>query len=303
MANLGPAPKVQFFNTNGDFLVGGKVYTYAAGTTTPLETYTDSSSASLNSNPVILNARGEANIWFGAGVYKVKLTDSNDVEIWTVDNVAAYATSVSPAFTGSTTISATTSTPALTVTQTGPGPVVRFQDSSDPDSTPFIIASNGYVGIGTASPISELEVNGTITGAWAYLPSGTTMMFIQAVAPTGWTKSTTHNNKALRIVSGAGGGSGGTIDFTTAFNVVAVSGTVGGHALTIDEIPSHNHLYTSPILGAVAVSAGGLTINNTGVASGTGTGSTGNNQTHTHTFTGTVDMSVKYVDAIIAVKD
>lgn len=57
--------------------------------------------------------------------------------------------------------------------------------------------------------------------AWAtfggYIPSGTTMLFAQAAAPVGWTKLTTHNNKALRVVSGTGGGSGGSVGFTTAF--------------------------------------------------------------------------------------
>lgn len=303
MANLGPAPKVQFFDSNGNFLTGGKVYTYAAGTTTPLATYTDSSGATPNTNPVILNSRGEANIWFGGGSYKLKLTTADNVEIWTVDNIVASITSVSPAFTGSVTIDSATSTPALKVTQYGPGPALRVQDSADPDITPFIVTSNGYVGVGTPSPVSELQVVGTITGAWAYLPAGTTMLFAQTSAPTGWTKSTTHNNKALRVVSGAGGGSGGSIAFTSAFNVVAVTGSVGGHALTIDEIPSHNHSYTAPTAGVYLVQGGGVTINNTGTAPGTGTGSTGNGQTHSHTFTGSVDMSVQYVDVIIAVKD
>jgi len=59
MAVLAPQPKAQFFDANGSPLVGGKVYTYAAGTTTPLATYTDASAATPNTNPVILDSRGE----------------------------------------------------------------------------------------------------------------------------------------------------------------------------------------------------------------------------------------------------
>jgi hypothetical protein len=63
------------------------LYSYAAGTTTPLATYTDYGGGTANSNPVILDSRGEANVWFGTDQYKLKLTDADDVEIYTVDNL------------------------------------------------------------------------------------------------------------------------------------------------------------------------------------------------------------------------
>lgn len=87
MANLSPSPKLQFFDANGNPLAGGKLYTYAAGTTTPLATYTDQSGSTPNTNPVILDSRGEAAIWLGVASYKLKLTTATDVEIWTVDNI------------------------------------------------------------------------------------------------------------------------------------------------------------------------------------------------------------------------
>jgi hypothetical protein len=89
MAVLSPPPKAQFFDANGEPLVGGKVFTYAAGTTTPLATYTTSGGATANANPVILDARGEADIWYAPGVsYKVVLKTGADATIWTVDNIA-----------------------------------------------------------------------------------------------------------------------------------------------------------------------------------------------------------------------
>lgn len=83
----------QFFDSNGNPLSGGKLYTYAAGTTTPQATYTSSSGATPNANPIILNAAGRLNgsgeIWLTEGVnYKFVLTDNNDVLIGTYDNIS-----------------------------------------------------------------------------------------------------------------------------------------------------------------------------------------------------------------------
>lgn len=300
MAVLTPAPKMQFFDINGEPLVGGKVYTYQAGTTTPLVTYTDYTGASANPNPVILNARGEAPIWLGSGIYKFKLTDANDVEIWTVDYIGAPLSSVSPALTGNVTIDADSSSPALKITQTGFGLALRVQDAADPDATPFAVDANGNVGIGTASPSSALEIAapGVFTGAWAYLPAGTAMVFAQTAAPTGWTKSTTHNNKALRVVSGAAG-SGGSVAFTTAFSATRVlSGSTDGHALTIAEIPAHTHSQEIMALGVNFASGAGYN-----TSTGT-TGSAGGGGAHSHTLaSGSVNLDVQYVDVIIAVKN
>lgn len=93
MAVLAPQPKAQFFDASGSPLVGGKVFTYAAGTTTPLETYTDETGTTPNTNPVILDSRGECNLWFSpASSYKVVLKSATDVLQWTVDNISTYGT-------------------------------------------------------------------------------------------------------------------------------------------------------------------------------------------------------------------
>lgn len=93
MAVLAPEPKAQFLDANGAPLAGGKVYTYAAGTTTPLATYTNAGGLVPNTNPVILDARGEADLWYASGTsYKVILKDANDATIWTVDNIATTGT-------------------------------------------------------------------------------------------------------------------------------------------------------------------------------------------------------------------
>lgn len=85
---LSPSPKQQFFTAGGVPLVAGKLYTYAAGTSTPLATYQDSSGTVSNTNPVILDSRGEANVWLTpSDAYKFVLRDSTDALIWTVDNI------------------------------------------------------------------------------------------------------------------------------------------------------------------------------------------------------------------------
>lgn len=87
MGRLIPNAKARFFDSNGDPLVGGKLYTYLAGTTTPLATYSDNE-VTPNANPVVLDANGEADIWLAAASnYKLVLKDADEVTQWTVDDV------------------------------------------------------------------------------------------------------------------------------------------------------------------------------------------------------------------------
>jgi len=78
-------PKFKAFDTNGKPLVGGKVYTYNAGATTAQKTYGTASHTVTNTNPVVLNAAGEADI-YATGTIKLILKDSSDHTLWTVDN-------------------------------------------------------------------------------------------------------------------------------------------------------------------------------------------------------------------------
>ncbi len=80
----------QFFNDNGDPLTGGKLYIYAAGTTTPAVTYTSQNGGTAHSNPIILDAAGRVadEIWLTSdATYKFQLKDSTDVLIGTYDNI------------------------------------------------------------------------------------------------------------------------------------------------------------------------------------------------------------------------
>ena len=101
--SLSPTPKLQFFDANGAPLVGGLLYTYAAGTTTPLATYTDSTGVSANTNPIVLDSRGEANVWLSGAIYKFALYTSASVLIWTVDNINGSTFGVNATGDGTTT--------------------------------------------------------------------------------------------------------------------------------------------------------------------------------------------------------
>lgn len=85
---LAPVLKQKFFDGNGNPLVGGKLYSYEAGTDTPLATYADANGDAENENPVELDANGEASIWMSVDTaYKFTLTDADDVPMWTTDVV------------------------------------------------------------------------------------------------------------------------------------------------------------------------------------------------------------------------
>ena len=82
-------PTPQFFDDNGDPLVGGKLFFYENGTSTPQATYSDDALTVANSNPVILDSAGRApNIYASADVeYRVVLKNSIDDIQWTRDDV------------------------------------------------------------------------------------------------------------------------------------------------------------------------------------------------------------------------
>lgn len=97
-AYLLPVPKARFWNQAGNApLVGGKVYTYQAGTAIPLASYTDSTGLVPNTNPVILDGSGEADIWL-SGNYKIVLQDSTGTQQWSVDNVSDIGTAIANIF-------------------------------------------------------------------------------------------------------------------------------------------------------------------------------------------------------------
>ena len=161
------------------------------------------------------------------------------------------------------------------------------------------------------------------------IPAGSLMLFQQSSAPTGWTKATAHDNKALRVVTGSAS-SGGSNTFAAAFNnnqtvsgttsstSVTITGSTASHTLTVDQIPSHDHREGSNSeFGTTSSTYTGATRNTGNANDGRNfqTETTGGGQghthdvgslaggAHTHTFSDTFNLDVQYVDVIICSKD
>ncbi|MFL6601838.1 MAG: glycosyl hydrolase family 28-related protein [Steroidobacteraceae bacterium] len=85
---LAPQVPFRYTDNNGNPLVGGKVWTYINQTTTLQTTYNNAALTSANLNPIILNSRGECDIYLPAGkAFTFKITDSLDNVLKTVDGI------------------------------------------------------------------------------------------------------------------------------------------------------------------------------------------------------------------------
>ena len=132
-----------------------------------------------------------------------------------------------------------------------------------------------------------------VTGNINQLESGLVACFFQAAAPTTWTQVTTQNDKLLRVVSGAGGGTAGS------WTITGVS--VDSHVLAISEIPSHDHTVETqgPEYAGAATGVRGFTP----ATSGRNTGLTGGGSGHVHGLTSDAAWRPAYIDMILASKD
>ena len=203
------------------------------------------------------------------------------------------------------------------VTMDAGGTVTAGQDLTA-GSGNIILRSNGAV---TATTFVGSGSN--LTGVEPF-PSGTKQVFYQASAPTGWTQDTTAalGNAVMAVVTGTGGGTGGSTSFfsslLTGTNSTAVqdsapvtgslSGTVGDTTLSTPQIPSHSHPNGARPVGAPRNAPGNP-------SGGGSTGGTGGGGSHSHPFSGSLSsasadvdatvsaIDVKYANVIIAAKD
>lgn len=145
----------------------------------------------------------------------------------------------------------------------------------------------------------------TWADAGGAIPSGTVMAFFQSGAPTGWTKVTSQNDKMLRVVSGTGGGTGGSAAVSSpAHNLAA-----GSHTLSVSEMPSHNHTTAGGNQFASGGSTGNkFTVNNTNGGNSINAintanmANTGGGGSHQHNLSGSI-TTPQYIDVILCSYD
>lgn len=189
--------------------------------------------------------------------------------------------------------------------------VPYFTSATAGATTAFTAAGRSLVGAATAS--AALAV---------LIPAGTVMIFQQTAAPTGWTKLTTNNDKALRVVSGTAS-TGGATAFTSVFGAGKSSAS---YTLQAADIPAHAHTFSGTTSGQSAdhshggvrtISAGTHAVNGAADQHAILAGSTGGTSNdHTHTYSGTtssigstgghahtLSLDLQYVDVIAASKD
>ena len=172
-ATLTPPPKLQFFTAGGIPLVGGHLYTYAAGTSTPLASYTSASGVTQNPTDIVLDSRGETpnGVWLNGASYKFVLADAaaTPVVIWTVDNINAQE-AINDLLAFEALLAGSTGSTLVGFTQTGPG-TLRTVQSKLSDS--YSVADFGFSTSAGASANAAAFVNAWAVSKQLTIPAGT----------------------------------------------------------------------------------------------------------------------------------
>jgi len=278
MASLTPTPKQQIFGSDGLPLVGGKIYTYAAGTTTPLATYTDYTAATANTNPVILNSLGQANIWLAtSSSYKFSVYTSADVLLYTVDNIAtpidyiSLVTSLaSPPPIGSTapntgaftTLNATTGTVTTLTSTTGNITTVNATTVNATTTTTSGVTTTGTLtfsggGSLTKAPESAIKpITATVAAnALTVTLNPTTLEFRSSTLTSGTVVSRAVTSAISVTVSS--GSTLGTVSATQSRIVVLALDNAGTVELAVVNISGGNDLTETGLISTTAEGGAG----------------------------------------------
>jgi hypothetical protein len=293
----------QFFDNNGNPLSGGKLYSYAAGTTTPAATYISSLGVTAHTNPIVLDSGGRVpggEIWLTDGViYKFVLETSTNVLIATYDNIVGinsnfvnYTTEqeIQTATAGQTVFNLTTTqyqpgTNSLSVyvdgvNQYGPGAQYAYLET-DSDTVTFV--SGLHVGASVKfTTATQTTGNATDASVVSYTPAGT-----GAVTTNVQTKLRQTCNAADYGFATTNTGAQNATALTNAFNAAdIVQMSAGTYTINPFNIPENKSLVgqgsTNTVLqtstssnaitfdGAYNTQLHGFTLNQTGVVQGTG---------------------------------
>lgn len=221
----------QFFDNNGDPLTGGKLYTYAAGTTTPLAAYTTSAGNVAHANPIILDAAGRTpsggEIWLTDAVdYKFVLATGTDVVLGTFDNVAGNGSGI---YAG---LAASSGSSLVGFLQSGAGAVARTVQSKLRDVVS--VKDFGAVGDGITNDTVAIQ-NALNSGAkQVLLNAGNYNTTAPIVIPSG--VSFVGEGQRLSLIKKNHAGDGVTLTNALAYNGLDIGGfsvyAVAPHLLT-----------------------------------------------------------------------
>jgi hypothetical protein len=275
--NLSPFanPGAQFFDDNGDPLSGGKIFTYAAGTTMPKATFTDFTGATPHANPIILDAAGRppSEVWLTYGdSYKFILKDSLDTLVGTFDNIdgippininlvrlygstSGYVELVAPAVAGANVVTfpAATGTVALTANPTFTGTTAVATLTASENITGSKTISGRLLSASQTVNIDQyLYMSGT---GQAKLPVGSTAQRAGAFSGTGQISGTT-----LTIVNVTSGslyigatitGTGVTAG-TRVTDFLTGSGGIGTYTVSVSQtVVAGASIADEPIVGMI----------------------------------------------------
>lgn len=234
-------PKFKAFTTAGVPLAGGLLYTYEQGTTTPKTTYSDSALSVANTNPIVLDANGEANVYL-SGYYKMVLKTSAGVTLWTLDNVAGIGSSVLDL----TTIGDYNNDLAAAVAAIGSASTTLYINAAInvtdnltvPSNIELVVQRPGTI---TITAGKTLTINGVFSaGKWTVFPGAGSVSFaanvVQEVRPE-WT-----------------GGTGGIVITPAATGLVMTGGTSTPKTLTLGgdlTVPLSSDAVVGPFLAPV----------------------------------------------------
>ena len=190
----------------------------------------------------------------------------------------------------------------VSIPTVSPAPAIGTSPSQAIDGSLYWDSSLGALFVRYNDGVTSQWVQATPTGGGGGggdIPSGVTMLFLEATAPAGWTQEVTNNNKALRLVSGTGAGTGGSTSFTSVFTSRGVPLLEHTHVITGSP---HHHVVT-PIR---AIGQGGDTwgvFGGGGIDVDTSDVTAASVASNAGTAGATMDFAVQYVDIIACTKD
>ena len=191
-----------------------------------------------------------------------------------------------------------------------PAPAIGTSPSQAIDGSLYWDSSLGALFIRYNDGVTSQWVQATPTGGAGSgdIPSGVTMLFLEATSPAGWTQDATNNNKALRLVSGTGAGTGGSASFTSVFasrsvplleHSHVISNTTHSHSFWFQQYNEGVNSGGASVMDGIGFSGSATLPNQVDVSSST-PGITANNA---GTAGATMDFAVQYVDIIACTKD